>query len=688
MKQATITKELLSPKSIAVIGASNDVEKPGGKVLKNLINGKYAGNLYVLNPKESEIQGIKCYNAPTELPQTDLAIIAIAAKYIPDTMRIMTKEKGTKAFIILSAGFSELGDEGRRLEQEIVSIANEADACIIGPNCIGVLMPSYNGVFAGPIPKLVPNGIDFVTGSGATAVFILEAAIPMGLMFSSLYSVGNSAQIGVEEVLKYWDETFDPATSSRIKMIYLEKVDKPDVLLKHASSLIKKGCKIAAVKAGCTDAGSRAASSHTGALAGSDTAVDALFRKAGIVRCNSREELVYVCAAFMSKDLTGKNIAVITHAGGPGVMATDALSKMNMNVPHISGADADELLTKLFHGSSVSNPIDFIATGTAEQLGIILDYVDTKFDNIDASLVIFGSTGLFNVKDVYSVLNEKMNTCKKPIYAITPSTIQSGEEVKYLQSLGKATFFDEVGAANAVGKIYHTPAPQTKVETIKIDTEKVRNVIASCNNGYISPTAIQALLDAAGIPRAKEGEFDSEDAAVKFAEEIGYPLVMKVVGPVHKSDVGGVTLNVKTDEQVRAEFKRIMAISDAKKVLIQNMLSGREVFIGATSEGKFGHLVLAGLGGIFIEVLKDVNSALVPVSQSEAEAMIKGLRSYKLIEGVRGQKGVNQEQFAEIIRRVSALIEAAPEIKEMDLNPLLGNAEGLTAVDARIRIEK
>ncbi len=688
MNQAIITKELLSPNSIAVIGASNDVEKPGGKVLKNIIDGKYDGSLYVLNPKESEIQGIKCYNSPADLPQTELAIMAIAAKHIPNTMRILTKEKGTKAFIILSAGFSELGEEGKKLEQEIVDIANEAGASLIGPNCIGVLTPKYNGIFAGPIPKLVPNGIDFVTGSGATAVFILEAAIPMGLMFSSLFSVGNSAQIGVEEVLKYWDETFDPATSSKIKMVYLEKVDKPDLMLKHASSLIKKGCRIAAIKAGCTEAGSRAASSHTGALAGSDTAVDALFRKAGIVRCSSREELVYVCAAFMSKELTGKNLAVITHAGGPGVMATDALAKMKMNVPHIEGAAAEELLTKLFHGSSVSNPIDFIATGTAEQLGTILDYVDNKFDNIDGSLVIFGSTGLFNVKDVYTVLNEKMNNCKKPIFAITPSTIQSGEEVEYLQSLGKATFFDEVATANAVGKIYHTPKPIDTKEDIKIEVGKIRQIIENCENGYISPTEIQGLLDAAGIPRAQESEFDNEAEAMKFAESIGYPVVMKVVGPVHKSDVGGVTLNVRSAEQVQSEFRRIMNIPDAKKVLIQSMLSGREVFIGAAAEGKFGHIILAGLGGIFIEVLKDVNSALVPVANSEAVRMIKELKSYKLIEGVRGQEGVNQEKFAEIICRVSALIEAAPEIKEMDLNPLLGNAKSLTAVDARVRIEK
>jgi acetyltransferase len=683
-----LTNELLNPNSIVIVGASNDVEKPGGKVLKNVLDGKYDGALYAVNPKEDTVQGIKCFKDVTELPQCDLAILAIASKYIPATMRELTKNKGTKGFIILSAGFSEIGEDGAKLEREIVEIANEAGAGIIGPNCIGVLTPRYNGVFAGPIPKLQHGGIDFVTGSGATAVFILECAIPMGLTFASLYSVGNSAQLGVEEVLKYWDETFDPATSSKVKMIYLEKVDKPDLFLKHASSLIRKGCKIAAIKSGSTDAGSRAASSHTGALAGSDSAVDALFRKAGVARCYSREELVYVCAAYSHKELTGKNIAVITHAGGPGVMATDALAKNNMNVPHIEGPAAEELLTKLFHGSSVANPIDFIATGTAEQLGIILDYVDNKFDNIDGSIVIFGTTGLFNVTEVYKTLHEKMNTCKKPIFPVLPSPVQAAEETEYFKSLGRCFFPDEVNIANAIGKIYHADKPEAEISTPSVDTKKIRATIDSCENGYISPKAIQDLLDAAGIARAKEIEVSSVNDAVAFVKEIGFPVVMKVVGPLHKSDVGGVSLNVNSVEKTEAEFERLMKIKDAKAVLIQNMLSGREIFVGAKYEPKFGHIVLCGLGGIFIEVLKDVSSMLTPISKTEAAKMIRSLKSYKLIQGVRGQEGVNEDMFADAIQRVSALLEAAPEIQEMDLNPLLGKSDSIVAVDARIRIEK
>ncbi len=683
-----IAKELIAPKSIAVIGASNDDKKPGGKILKNLISENFAGKLYPVNPKETEIQGLDCIQNPADLPQTDLAVLAIPAKFCLDTINLLINEKGTRGFIILSAGFSEMGDEGKKLEQDIADAVTAVGGTLIGPNCIGVLNTNYAGVFAGPIPKLDTKGIDFASGSGATAVFIVEAAMTRGLSFSSLYSVGNSAQTGVEEVLQYWDETFDPETSSKVKLLYVEQIHKPEMLLKHAASLISKGCKIAAIKAGTTEAGSRAVSSHTGALAGSDSAVDALFKKAGIVRCYSRMELIHVAQVFTRPELQGKNIAIITHAGGPGVMLTDALAKGNMDVPHIEGAAAAELLGKLFHGSSVANPIDFLATGTAEHLGMILDYVDQKFDNIDGAAVIFGTTGLFDVTEVYDVLDDKMSTCKKPIYPILPSIVLAEKEVEHFVSKGRNFFPDEVELGNALAKVYHTPKPELNVALPEVDKAAIRKLIDENKEGYISPESVQALLDAAGIPRAAEIVVDKKEDAVKAIETIKFPLVMKVVGPVHKSDVGGVALNIKSQEDVEANFEKMMQIKDAVGVLMQPMLSGQELFVGASYEDTFGHLILAGMGGIFIEVLKDVSNALSPVSKTEATDMITSLKSYKMIEGVRGQEGVNQEIFADIICRLSALLEAAPEIKEMDLNPLLGKADQVIAVDARVRIEK
>lgn len=684
-----IAKQLTDPKSIVIVGGSNDIKKPGGRVLYNLLKSNFKGAIYVVNPKEDEVQGLKCFHKVDDLPEVDCAILAIAAKYCPSSVDILAKTKKTRGFIILSAGFSEENAEGAEFEKHITDTINSVGGSLIGPNCTGFLNTNYCGAFDSPIPTLDPKGVDFVTGSGATAVFIKEYGITNGLSFSSVWAVGNSAQTGIEDVLEHLDEVFDPKTSSRVIMLYMEKIGNPQKLLKHSVSLIKKGCRIAAIKSGNSAAGSRAASSHTGALATSDVSVDALFRKAGIVRCHNREELTTVCEIFMHPEVKGKNIAVITHAGGPAVMLTDVLSNNGMEVPHIEGPVADELLSKLFAGSSVGNPIDFLATGTAEQLGTIIDYCDTKFDNIDAMAVIFGNPGLFSNWEVYKVLDEKMKTCKKPIFPILPSIINVKEEIQdFIENKHRINFPEECVFGNALAKIYNTPKPAERDAKIAIDEAKIRSVIAECKDGYIAPNKIQELLDAAGIARAQEAEVSTEAEAVNFVSKIGYPVVMKVVGPVHKSDVGGVSLGVKSEEEVRREFKRIMQIPDATGVLIQNMLSGREIFIGANKDPKFGHIILAGLGGIFIEVLKDVRSCLVPVSNNEAHDMIKSLKSYKLIEGVRGQEGVNQDMFADIICRVSALLEAAPEICEMDLNPLLGTEKSITAVDARVRIEK
>ncbi|MCK9499953.1 MAG: acetate--CoA ligase family protein, partial [Bacteroidales bacterium] len=668
-----INDKLLNPKSVAVIGGSDDIYKPGGKVLKNLIDNNFTGDLYVVNPKLDSVQGIKSFRSVEDLPQVDCAILAIAAKYCYEAVENLVTTKETGGFIILSAGFSEENEEGAKLEKKIVDLLNKNNASLIGPNCVGLLNQTYSGIFTTPIPKLDSQGVDFISGSGATAVFIMEAAVPKGLKFSSVYSVGNSAQLGVEDILKFLDETYVHGKSAPVKLLYIESVDKAQMLYKHASSLIRKGAKIAAIKSGGSEAGSRAASSHTGALASPDLAVEALFRKAGIVRCNGREELASVASIFMHPIPKGKNIAIITHAGGPAVMLTDSLSNGGLNIPAIEGEKAQNLLTKLFAGSSVANPIDFLATGTAEQLGHIIDACNNDFDEIDAMAVIFGSPGLFPVYDVYDLLHEKMKTSKKPIYPILPSVINVKDEIEKFIEKGRINFPDEVAFGNALSKIMNTPEPQAEnIDLPKIDTELIRKVIDSAENGYLNPDKVFALLDAAGIDRAFEQVVYKIEDAIAFAEKHGFPLVMKVVGPVHKSDVGGVVLNVKDKETITREFERLMKIKDTYAVLMGEMLKGTEIFIGAKREENFGHMILAGLGGIFIEVLHDVNTCISPVSKNEAEFMIKNLKSYKIIEGIRGQEGVNQEIFAEQIQRVSALMEAAPEIFEMDLNPLLG----------------
>lgn len=689
-----IARELLNPKSIVVCGASSDIHKPGGKALKNLLESPFRGPVYAVNPKETEVQGVKCYASVNELPNVECAIICIAAKFCAQTVDVLAKEKGCKGFIIISAGFSEENHEGALIEKHIVDTINSVGGSLIGPNCTGFLNVNYAGCFDTPIPTLDPKGVDFITGSGATAVFIKEYGMSNGLKFNSVWAVGNSAQLGIEDVLEHLDETFDPVKSSHVIMLYMEKIGDPQRLLKHSRSLINKGCHIAAIKSGGSAAGSRAASSHTGALATNDAAVDALFRKAGIVRCQNRQELTTVCGVFMHPEIKGKRCAVITHAGGPAVMLTDVLSNGGMEVPSLKDHPASPaLLEKLFAGSSVGNPIDFLATGTAEQLGYIIDTVENEYTDIDFSVVIFGSPGLFSNKEVYDLLDEKMKTCKKPIFPVLPSIINVKDEIEDFIAKGRINFPEECVLGNAICKVYNTPKPQPEhVELPKIDVARIRKTIDRCKSGYLEIADYNELLDAAGISRKKSVEVSKKEDALAFAKEVGcskdVPLVMKVVGPLHKSDVGGVTLGVKDLDTVAKEFDRLIVIPETYAVEMYPMLDGIDVYIGAIKDAKFGHQIFFGLGGIFIEVLKDVQSALAPITADEAKEMLKQLKGYKILQGVRGQEGVNLDLYADQVARVSALVQAAPEIAEMDLNPLLGNPRYVTAVDARIRIEK
>ena len=658
--------------------------------MRNIINGGYKGVLRIVNPKEDEVQGVKAFHDISELPPTDLAILVIPSHMCPETVDRLAEDKGVKAFIIISAGFGEETKEGAKLEQHILDTCERHGAALIGPNCIGLLNSWHHSVFTKPIPTLHEKGVDFISGSGATAVFILESAVTKGLPFNSVWSIGNGKQIGIEDVLQYMDENFDPEKDSHVKLLYIENVSNPDKLLFHASSLIRKGCRIAAIKAGSSESGSRAASSHTGAIASSDSAVEALFRKAGIVRCFSREELTTVGCIFTLPPLTGRNFAIVTHAGGPGVMLTDALSKGGLNVPKIEGPDADELKSLLFPGASVANPIDILATGTPEHLGIAIDYCENKFKDIDAIFVIFGTPGLVQLYEAYDVLHKKILECKKPIFPILPCLHTAGPEVAEFLKKGHVNFSDEVTLATALTQIMKTPKPASpEIELFGVDIPRIREIIAGIKeDGYIAPELVHQIFECAGIPMVPEMVSDSKGELTAFADKVGYPVVAKVVGPVHKSDVGGVALNIMSAEHLEMEFDRMMKIEGAKAIMVQKMIKGKELFIGAKYEPRFGHIVLCGLGGIFVEVLKDVSSGLAPLSYDEAYSMIRSLRAYKIIKGTRGQKGLNEQKYAEIIVRLATLLRFTTEIKELDINPLLADEDNVTAVDARIRIEK
>lgn len=685
-----INRELINPRSIVVVGGSNNVHKPGGRIVRNLLDGNYAGDLLVVNAREDEVQGVKSYHSVHDIPDTELAIIAIPGPACPEAVDVLAKQKNVKAFIVVSAGFGEETKEGGVLEEQMLKSINDTGGALIGPNCIGLMNMNFHGVFTQPIPEFHNDGVDFISSSGGTALFIIESALTKGLRFSSVWSVGNSKQNGVEEVLEYMDRNFDPVLDSKIKMLYIEQIKNPDKLLYHASSLIRKGCHIAAIKAGSTDVGKRAASSHTGAIASSDSAVEALFRKAGIVRCFSREELTTVASIFTLKEVKGKNCAIITHAGGPAVMLADALEKGRLNVPKLDGPIAAELKSQLYPGAAVGNPIDIIGTGTPEHLATAIDFCENRFDEIDLMMVIFGSPGLVKLYDTYEVLHKKMEECRKPIFPVLPSIVTAGPEVKSFIKKGHVNFSDEVTLGTALSRVLNTPKPMsTDIQLYGVDVPEVRRIIDRLpNSGYIAPEDVRTLLRAANIPLVEEFTSTNIDELVTFAKKVKFPVVAKVVGPVHKSDIGGVALNIRSEEHLIFEYERMMQLPDVKAIMVQPMLKGQELFLGAKYEDRFGHVVLCGLGGIFVEVLKDVSYGLAPLSYDETYSMIHSLRGYPIIKGTRGQAGIDEQQYADIIVRLSTLLRFACEIKEMDINPLVATKDGLFAVDARIRIEK
>lgn len=682
-----INKQLITPESIAVIGASEDIEKPGGKVLKNLIQGGFKGRLYSVNHKGGNIDGAIMVQSIGEIPQLDLAIISIPAAACIEAVKALV-QIGTKAFIIFSSGFGEAGEKGKLLEKELLQLINQNNACLIGPNCVGVINETYKGVFTSPIPEYYADGCELISSSGATAVFIMEAALSTGLRFSNVYSIGNASQTGIEEVLEYLDKNYEEGKSAKVKLLYLESIRNPFKFLKHAGSLIRKGCKIAAIKSGHSEAGSRAASSHTGAMSSSDTVVRALFRKAGIVYCSGRAELISVGCIFQSKALQGSNIAIVTHAGGSAVMLTDALSSRGLHVPAISGEASEALLKQLHPGSTVGNPIDFLATGTAEQLGLIIDFCE-KLKEIDAIIVVFGSPGLFNVKRAYQILDHKMNTCSKPIYPVLPSLINAKDEIETFLSKGNVNFPDEVVLGAALPHVFHCNSPTAGLNKLaEMEDAKIRAIINEANEGYLNQETARELLHAAGIQMAEERVCNNLEELVQAKEKMEFPLAMKVLGPLHKTEVKGVSLYINTWEKLVSEYHRMLTIEGAIGVMVQEMVEGEELFIGASAEGDFGHLVLCGLGGIHVEVLQDISFGLAPLSKEEALEMIESLKGYPILKGYRNRNGINIESYADAIVRIASLVHLAPEISELDLNPLKADINHLKAVDVRIRINK
>ncbi len=682
----TTFEYLFYPESIAVIGASSDALKPGGRVFKKIKDNGYNGNLWPVNPKSAEVQGITAFKDIESLPGApDLAFVAIPSKFAVATIQTLA-DKGTGSVIVLTAGFGEKDEAGKQMEREMLEIGKAAGMDIIGPNCSGFLTHTYKGKFAGIVPQLPGGAVDIISGSGATVDYVMEVADRRGLSFGIVVNLGNSIQYGVEDLVKMYDEQYGPE-NARVLLIYMESVKKPAVLLEHARSLIKKGCTIVGIKSGTTPAGARAAASHTGAMASSDTAVQALFEKAGIIRVYSKAELIDTACALVAcrGTLKGKNICVLTDAGGPGVMMSDEIFRQGLSMANFKESTIKQLGEILPAEAAFTNPIDCLPSRNAEVIQKIIEVLGKEeTGNVDAIAVLTGNSGMSDNMPIYTAIADAMKTSPIPVLPMLSSLTTAWEKIDAFRTPGNVYFQDEVSLAKALANI--SGAARTDEATAELpgyDKAAIASVLDGKTN-VLSPDDVDALLGAAGFKLpALETITDKADLATA-CDKVGFPMVVKVVGPLHKSDVGGVKVGINNLAEAEEAYDHMMKIKDAKGVLFQSMIGGTEMILGVSREEGFGHLIMFGLGGIYTEVLKDVRFALAPLSLSESMEMVQSIRSFPILKGVRGQEAVSIEQVADNLQRLGLLVTDFPQIKEMDINPLKGVREDLYAVDARV----
>lgn len=688
---ATPLHAIFHPASITVVGGGNDLAKPGGRVVQWLLRGRFP-RLSVVNAKGGTVQGLPTARSVEELTDTpELAIVSVPAPHVLGAVRALLV-RGTRSFVVLSCGFSELDEAGKALEAELVATVREAGGALVGPNSMGVLTPDYLGLFGGPEFDPVAGSIDFISASGSTAAFVMEAGLVRGLRFASLVSVGNSAMLGVEDILAHRDETFESGPSKAL-LLYLEAIGDPSRILRHGRSLHRKGCRVVALKAGTTEVGARAASSHTGAMASRDAAVSALFDKAGIVRAACKTEMVDIAGLLACYGAPkGRRVAIVTHAGGPGIMLADELTKQGFEVPVLQPRTRERLASVLAPGSSTTNPVDILASGGPEHMRATLQIIGAEErGHIDAVCVIYGSPGLFDIFPVLQHVIDATRTLPMPVYPILPSVRTAARENRQFSDAGYYYFSDEVGLAQALGAIVRTPAPTEDDPALApIDEPAIRAVLdrarARGARQLLAEEAERIVRSAGLAPPPSQFVATAADAA-SAAEALGFPVVLKVVGPSHKSDVQGVVLGLRDAPSVRDAARRLLGIDGATGVMAQKQVSGLELIVGASREGKFGHLVLFGLGGIFTEALRDVSTSLAPLSLAEARRAIGSIRGARLLDGYRGRAPVDREALARALWAVGTLVHRFPQIREMDVNPLLATGSELWAVDARIEID-
>ncbi|MFL6199686.1 MAG: acetate--CoA ligase family protein [Thermoanaerobaculia bacterium] len=688
---------IFSPASIAVVGASRRRESLGFSLLHNLVVNEFTGAIYPVNPEAKAIHSLKCYPTLQAIPDPiDLAVILVPRQKVQGVVEECLA-KGVKGLIVISAGFSEIGEEGAERERSLREAVRARDVRMIGPNCMGVINTAadvrLDATFS-PTPAR-PGAIGFVSQSGALGVAILNVAQDLGIGLTQFVSMGNKADVSGNDLLEHWED--DPET--RVICMYLESFGNPRRFTEIAKRVSRKK-PILVVKSGRTAEGARAASSHTGALAGADVTVSALLEQCGVLRANTIEELFDVCRALVRCPLPdGNRVGIVTNAGGPAIMATDACVNQGLRIAKLSEATRQGLRSFLPAEASVNNPVDMIASANADSYARTLAAV-LDDPGVDMAMVINVTPVLASPTDILEVIGEVARSRSKPVLAVMMATDEFYESVKHIRDLPPVYRFPEPAARvllllSRYGAWVRRPIEETEPE-LDTDDAEVEAILARTRNGYVEPEDAFRVLDLYGIPLARWRKASTPEEALAAAQEIGYPVVLKAVATdlVHKSDVGAVKMDLRDDRDLTAAIRRTTeSVTGAghriEGWLVQEMAKGgHEVIFGITTDPRFGPLLMFGLGGKYVEVFQDVRFGVLPLGRTDALDMIRGIRGFKLLQGVRGEAGADLDLLCEILLRLAQLAERHPRIREVDINPFLAGPDRSTAraVDARIRV--
>jgi len=691
---------LFKPRAIAIIGASTKELSIGNVIIKNLQSYGYTGPIYPINPTAPEVRGIQAYPSLDQVPgEVDLAHVIIPAPMVPQAI-IDCGRKGIKAVIINSAGFSEMGAEGDKLQQEFLANAKEYGVRLFGPNCQGIInsdpnLKAYcNFTFTYP----EPGHVSVVALSGGVGALIMQALADLGIGQRFYASNGNACDVSISEIVRY----FGNDEQTRAIILYTEGFANPGEFLQVAREVAAKK-PVLAMKAGRTLQGAKAASSHTGSLAGVDIATELIFEKIGILSFTDEGEMVRAAMAFSSQPIpAGNRVGIITNTGGPAVIATDVLVGCGLEVAKLSEASIARLRETQFPEAAVENPIDVVATAGGPQFRAALDVLLAD-DQIDSIFINFVTAPFTDTDAVAREIVAVSALQKKPLVCnfMTNLSLERFQRTAQILKDGKVPSYANpsdaakaLGALTSYGRNQHREIGQP-VSFADVDAPRARAIVDAAQQAghtVLSATEVYSIFEAYGIPVAGWQVAQSALQASCAADRIGYPVVVKVdcAQIDHKSDLGGVAINLKDAAAVQgavAEMQARLGRFGALSFLVQKFLpGGRELIIGASAERALGHLVMVGLGGIYVEVLKDVAFKIAPVTAVEAREMLGSLKTAALLDGIRGEAGIDKDGVIALIQRVSQLLVDLPMIQEMDLNPVLAFADAVYAVDGRIRI--